>query len=54
MGYAKRSVDGSGVCCADFPVDPFDRYFRITVVDFDNNIANTNAYFVDDILESEA
>lgn len=54
MGYAKRSVDGSGVCCADFPVDHFDRYFRITVVDFDNNVANTNAYFVDDILESEA
>jgi len=54
MGYAKRSVDADGVCSADFPVDPFDRYFRITVVDFDNNIANTNAYFVNDILESEA
>lgn len=54
MGYAKRSVDGSPVKSADFPVDHFDRYFRITVVDFDNNIANTNAYFVDDILESEA
>lgn len=52
QSFVERSVDGVPVTCAKFPIDHFDRYFRITVIDFKNRFANTNAYFVDELLEN--
>ena len=52
QNFVERAVDGKPVTSAKFPVDHFDRYFRITVIDFKNRFANTNAYFVDELLEN--
>jgi hypothetical protein len=36
---------------ADFTVDPQDEYVRITVVDGAGKHADTNAYFIDDLMK---
>lgn len=44
---------GEPVEKASFPLAPDYVYFRITVTDFNGNHANTNAYFMDEILEEQ-
>jgi hypothetical protein len=36
-----------GICTAEFEVNPKDKYVRVTVTDFNDKNANTNAYFTD-------
>ncbi len=46
----RRAKKGESVSCADFSVDPTDKYIRIQIEDAGGLRANTNAYFVEDIL----
>ena len=47
---AVRARDGKLVTEASFAVAPEDVYFRITVTDANGKHANTNAYFVDEVM----
>ena len=52
-GYCRafRRETGNGITHAEFPLDPNDVYFRITVRDARGNNAHTHAYKVADYLE---
>ena len=52
-GYCRafRRVTGENLTHAEFPLDPNDVYFRITVRDKFGNNAHTHAYRVADYLE---
>ena len=45
-----ESQNGEGVSFGEFTVSPMDNYVRVTLTDFDGKHANTNAYFLDEIL----
>jgi hypothetical protein len=45
-----ESQNGEGVSSGEFTVSPMDSYVRVTLTDFDGKHANTNAYFLDEIL----
>lgn len=47
---SRYAQDGAPLNAADFEVKPHYNYVRITVVDRHGNRANTNAYFVDELL----
>ncbi|MBQ8742101.1 MAG: PHP domain-containing protein [Clostridia bacterium] len=44
--------DGEVVNSAEFNVDPNGKYFRLTVSDYRGKVACTNAYFTDELFES--
>ena len=48
--YALMAKDNAGVTEAEFEILPTDKYVRVTVTDFDDNSAHTNAYYPKDIL----
>jgi len=43
--------DNNGICEASFTLYPDSKYFRIKLTDYSGKIANTNAYFMDDIFK---
>ena len=45
-----RVIQGPGLTEASFPLSPEDGYVRLTVVDEKGRCADTNAYFMEDIL----
>lgn len=48
------ATDENGLTEAKFSVKPEDVYVRLTVQDFEGNVACTNAYFTDEILGEKA
>jgi hypothetical protein len=44
---------GSEICSAEFNLDENDEYFRLTVIDKYGKCANTNAYFVKDVIKEK-
>lgn len=46
-----RGDNGDFVTQASFKVFPYDKYIRITVTDENGKHANTNAYFIEDLLK---
>lgn len=48
---AVMAEDKTGVCSAEFRLMPNDKYVRVTVTDFNDRSANTNAFFTKDILD---
>ena len=49
--HRAKVVSGKGqtITEASFVIDPWDPYFRITVIDEQNRCADTNAYFIDEL-----
>lgn len=45
-----KSVDGKPITEANFKIFPYDKYIRFTIRDFNGNNANSNAYFVEELL----
>jgi hypothetical protein len=48
--YALMAKDDAGVTAAEFEILPTDKYVRVTVTDFNDDSANTNAYFYKDLI----
>lgn len=49
--FARRAQEGEWLTETSFPIFPDDGYFRLTVIDENGLHANTNAYFVDDLMK---
>lgn len=49
---AVMAEDENGVCSGEFTVMPDDKYVRVTITDFNDKNANTNAYFTDTLFEN--
>ena len=47
---AFRAKEGESLCEASVELDPFHVYVRVTVKDKRGRCANSNAYFLDEIL----
>lgn len=53
LSHAVKAKDGELLTYAEFPVDPSYGYVRVTVVGDKGQKANTNAYFLDEIMNEE-
>ena len=48
---AFMAQDENGICSAEFKVNPKDKYVRVTITDFNDKNANTNAYFTSKLFD---